>query len=126
MGLLLTRTLLHRLLLRPREALLAPKTTPRGMANLRMVAALLYVLGQAVPLLSLRPEVRGAKLAAALRQDPEATLLFRGELERLEENGLPLLQEWVWDAAAVAHQWTQTVLRAARLAARDVVMNGQD
>ena len=122
-GLLLTRTLLHRLLLQPREALLAPKTTPRGMANLRMIAAMLYVLGCAVPLMPLRPEVRGAKLAAALKQDPEATATFKGELERLEENGLPLLQEWVWEAAAVLYQWTQTVLRAARNAARDVALD---
>ena len=122
-GLLLTRTLLHRLLLQPREALLAPKTTPRGMANLRMIAAMLYVLGCAVPLMPLRPEVRGAKLAAALKQDPEATAAFKGELERLEENGLPLLQEWVWEAAAVVYQWTQTVLRAARNAARDVAQD---
>ena len=55
-GLLLTRTLLHRLLLQPREAMLAPKTTPRGMANLRMIAAMLYVLGCAVPLMPLRPD----------------------------------------------------------------------
>ena len=122
-GLLLTRTLLHRLLLQPREAMLAPKTTPRGMANLRMIAAMLYVLGCAVPLMPLRPEVRGAKLAAALKQDPEATAAFKGELERLEENGLPLLQEWVWEAAAVVYQWTQTVLRAARNAARDVAQD---
>ena len=92
-GLLITRTLLHRLLLQPREAMLAPKTTPRGMANLRMLAAMLYVLGCAVPLVPLRPEVRGTKLADALKQDPEATTAFKGELERLEENGLPLLQE---------------------------------
>ena len=122
-GLLLTRTLLHRLLLQPREALLAPKTTPRGMANLRMIAAMLYVLGCAVPLVPLRPEVRGKKLADALKQDPEATAAFKGELERLEENGLPLLQEWVWEAAAVLGQWTQTVLRAARNAARDVAQD---
>ena len=57
-GLLITRTLLHRLLLQP-EAMLAPKTTPRGMANLRMLAAMLYVLGCAVPLVPLRPELRG-------------------------------------------------------------------
>ena len=65
----------------------------------------------------------GAKLAAALKQDPEATAAFKGELERLEENGLPLLQEWVWEAAAVVYQWTQTVLRAARNAARDVAQD---
>lgn len=122
-GLLLTRTLLHRLLLMPREAGLAPKTTPRGMANLRMIGAMLYVLGQAVPLLQERPGTRVAKLAAALRQDPEATALFRGELDRLEENGLPLLQEWVWDAAAIVQQWTETLLRAARNAARDVALD---
>ena len=122
-GLLITRTLLHRLLLQPREAMLAPKTTPRGMANLRMIAAMLYVLGCAVPLVPLRPELRGRKLAHALKQDPEATTAFKGELERLEENGLPLLQEWVWEAAALLGQWTQTVLRAARNAARDVAQD---
>ena len=122
-GLLITRTLLHRLLLQPREAMLAPKTTPRGMANLRMIAAMLYVLGCAVPLVPLRPEVRGKKLADALKQDPEATTAFKGELERLEENGLPLLQGWVWEAAALLGQWTQTVLRAARNAARDVAQD---
>jgi hypothetical protein len=116
-GLVFTRTLLQRLLLRPREAMLAPKTTPRGMANLRMIAAMLYVLGKAVPLLPLRPEVRGQRLVAALRMDTEATKEFRGELERLQENGLPLLEEWLWEATAVLYRWTQSLLQASRRAA---------
>ena len=62
-------------------------------------------------------------LIAVKEQDPEATATFKGELERLEENGLPRLQEWVWEAAAVVYQWTQTVLRAARNAARDVALD---
>lgn len=126
LGLLLTRTLLHRLLLKPREAMIATQTPPKGMANLRMVAAMLYVLSKAVLLLPLKPEVRGPRLAAALKQDPEATRPFRGELERLEENGLPLLQEWLWEATTVLYRWTHSLLRAARDAATAKGGDGDD
>ena len=96
---------------------IVPYTLPPDSPNLRMLAAMLYVLGKAVPLLGARPAQRGARLAAALKQDDAACRPFRGELERLEENGLALLGEWPWDAAGVLQRWVQGVLQAARAAA---------
>ena len=118
LGLLITRTLVHRLLLRPKEGLLTARNpSPRGKANLRMLSAMMYVLGKAVPLQMLRPEVRAGRLQRLLKQDDEAVAPFRGELDRLIENGLPLLDEWMWEAAEVLRLWVQGMLHAARAAA---------
>ena len=67
--------LLHRLLLRPIKGLLASKEPKKGMDNLRMLAAMLYVLGKAVPLLG--AGAKGAPAPEAMRIAASAAVTWR-------------------------------------------------
>ena len=103
--LVLTRVLVLQLLLRPEG--LRTKPSARGQGNLRMLAALVHYLCHA----ALATDDGGVE--RGLARDAEVSEPFASELQRLRENGLPLLDQWVTETHGMINSWASAMLRAA-------------
>ena len=113
--LVLTRVLLQRLLLRPREHGLASGKPPsQGASNLKMLAAYLHLIFQTALVAGGGGRIGAggdARVSAVLEQDAEASRGFSAELTRLMDNAPPLLHQYAAEAATGVLSWSDSMLR---------------
>ena len=119
---LLTRTIAHQLLLKPKDSLILPMgvSGKHGVPNLKMLAALIYYAGHASMDEASKPAPGEPTPAvkATLESDAEASKPFAESLRVLLSKAAPMLHAWAaGEGGAKVREIVDAVLRVAQAVA---------